>query len=132
MAAVLAASDALNRGVSILVLAKDFWRAASDLEMFVAVMDSVTEAPRDEIEPVMAGLEELHCRIKELVRDAHVKGLTKRLLTGLSILRLDQQNEEFKDSIERFRLSLDPTVSEAIGKALEEYGHGETVGVDSL
>ncbi len=64
MAAVLAASDALNRGVSILVLAKDFWRAANDLEMFVAVMDSVTEAPRDEIEPVMAGLEGLHCRIK--------------------------------------------------------------------
>ncbi len=60
------------------------------------------------------------------------RGLYNRSLISGSILTLQKRNEELLDVIERFELSLDPSLDLCLDQALEEYRRGETVAIESL
>jgi hypothetical protein len=132
MAATLTAYEALNRGASILSLAKNCLSLASNMKAFVGAMNIITEAPPKELADFIVDMETLYSRNEDVINRMGNKGLAKNFLVSQSIQRLGKYNADLKDAIESFRLGLDPAVSEAIAKALEEYERGETVGIDSI
>jgi len=132
MAATLAAGDALNRGASILSIAKDFWLAAHVLKALVAATNRITQAPHDELATFIVNLESVHSRVNALIDRACKKGLARRRIISFSIQSLRLHNEGIKDAIERLRLTEDREIRDAALEAIAEHKRGETVSLESL
>ena len=132
MAATLSVGSAIERGSSILSLAKDFWILARDFKSLLTAIESVEKAPPEEINAIAPRLAELHKTTAKLLDMSGKRGLTNRTLISTSVQSIQSCNERLYDAIECFQMSLDPAISEAVRQALGEYERGETVSLDSL
>ena len=132
MAATLSVGSAIERGSSILSLAKDFWILARVFKVLLTAIESVEKARPEGIKAIAPRLAELHKTTNKMLDLSSKRGITNRTLVNTSAQSIHRNNEHLYDAIECFRMSLDPAISEAVREALGEYERGETVSLDSL
>jgi hypothetical protein len=127
MAATGDAGDAARR--SPLEIIYRTWRLNVKLESFLSTLDATTTYPTERLPKLVNDLHVLY----DLMTD--VLGLFQENLHPIvnrAIHVMRNHREHLGDVIERFELSLDPSVAEDVTEAIEEYKRGETVSVDSL
>jgi hypothetical protein len=132
MAATLAVCRAIRNGAWTISIAKNFWIVNRDFKALLTDLDRVTDAPVGDLRMTIPRLEELHKSINKTLDITAKSGLTNRTLINAPVHSLRAYNTRLLDVIERWKLSLDPSVSAATRQAIEEYERGETVSLDSL
>jgi hypothetical protein len=132
MAATAKLSQAVRRGTSILIIARNCWISAKDFRNLIASLNLPTEGTPDQLREITELLQSLHQKTTELLAISAAKGLTNRTLTASSLQSIKESNVRVLDCIERLQLSLDASILEDARQALEEYRRGESVPLRSL
>jgi len=132
MAAVMVTCKAVKNKAWTLSIAKDFWLVCRDFKALLLQLDQLGNVPSADIECLLLKLENLYKTSNKTIDTATKAGLRNRTLTSPSLQTFIHCNDSLYDVIERFRLSLNPAVAEAVRQAIQEYERGETVSLDSL
>jgi hypothetical protein len=100
-----------------------------ELRALIGDLEKLTAVPAGNLPAMILRMQKLHKHL-DMINTA-VKAPI-RTSPGDPMRSLNYYNEQLLDLIERWQLSIDPSVAEATKQALEEYEHGETVSFDSL
>ena len=132
MAAVMATCKAVTNRAWTLSIAKDFWVVCRDFKALLSQLSQLGNVPLTEIESLLPKLENLYETSNRAIDTATKAGLRNRTLTSSALQNFVSCNDSLYDVIERFRLSHNPDVAEAVKEAIREYERGETVSFESL
>ncbi len=132
MAAVITTCKAVKNKAWTLSIAKDFWVISRDFKAILLQLDQLENVPVADIEHLLCKLESLHKTSNKTIDVATKAGLRNRTLTGGALQIFVGCNDRLSDVIERFKLSLNPAIADAVREAIREYEMGETVSLESL
>jgi hypothetical protein len=132
MAAVMVTCKAVKNKAWTISIAKDFWLLCRDFKAILSQLDQFGTLPIADVECLLLKLEDLYKTSNKTIDTATKAGLRNRTLTSASLQTFARCNDSLYDAIERFRLSLNPAVADAVRQAIQEYERGETVSLDPL
>jgi hypothetical protein len=132
MAAVISTCKAVKNRAWTLSIVKDFWVVCRDFKALLSQLDQLGNVSPSDIECLLPKLDNLYKTSNRAIDTATKAGLRNRTLTGSALQAFVNCNDRLLDVIERFRLSLNPAVSDAVREAIKEYEQGETVSLESL
>jgi len=132
MAAVISTCKAVKNRAWTLSIAKDFWVVSRDFRAVLLQLDQLQNVPAADIESLLPKLENLYRTSNKAIDTATKAGLRNRTLTSSALQTFTKCNDRLSDVIERFKLSLNPAIADAVREAIREYEQGETVSFESL
>ncbi len=105
---------------------------AGILKALLSHLDQPGDVAISDIECLLLKLDDLYKTSNKAIDAATKAGLKNRTLTGSALQKFICCNDRLCDAIERFELSLNPAVAEALRDSIKEYERGETVSLNSL